>query len=477
MGSIAFSIAQELLDLPEMSHWQGIVFYDEHDKQMILERGSKEPIALSNSNILIDKRFTFYDQKHTRGADIAQSSSARALVTFNHQTVLRDLLQGVWRFRGLDKAQKVEFVVDSEIKASIFAMLKEFTEEEFSGDLTLDHIFLFTTFNQAHEQGDNNFRALKHKMKALLQAESFGSALDLPVTIDEFIKLLQMSRPLFIKRTDQSAWELYGSIKKMTASKEVINQLSNQLLTSETAQALSNHPELSKLPGIAQFPEKIHFLVEKILDTLPSQLVTAEGNYADVDYDQEVELEVENEAETQTETETEVENENELALELGNLNVRFHIKIFNSRRAVDKKFDRRIYHAKTRQEIDEAVTFQDKMREYSLPIEHVYNYEISQNAIFTSPQMTMKETSNFKKYQEIFDPDLLSTINLQPSYDSLGYFPSYCPFDRFQKVVSKILIVEDQGEIKLLMLAKFFQNLRAIKHKARQLPSAPPIGK
>lgn len=410
-------IARELLKLPSLSHWQGIVFYDQEDHLMIWERDATKAIPLSVSQIPKDKRFSFYDQKHATGADIPQSSTAVALVTISKQNILRDLLQAVWRLRGLDKSQRVEFVVDEEAKQSMIALLKVWTDVEDSEGLTLENLFLYTVFNQAFQQGDNNYRALKHKIAAIFQSEGFGNALDLPVDTDDFIRLMQKNRDLFIKSTDQSAWQLYGGIKKMAPSAQVAKKLGHHFTG------------LSKLLGAASSDTTVQSLIDNSLKSLPSQLVTfagKENNDFDMVYDQEVEVEVE----TQIELENEVEKEQETEISLSDQYERMPIYF---RLEVDKER----YRASTKREID--------------VIRPGYN----NNLILTSPRTTINEQPEMEKYRDVFDVDLLSSINLQPVYESHGAHPPYVPFDYFQKSVSKVLAVEDdQGNVKLVLLGK-----------------------
>src|SRR5262249_23906150 len=135
------------------------------------------PIPLSKSRLQPHERITFYDQKHATGSDIKQAPIGIALASINQHTTLRDLLQAVWRMRGLDKSQSVEFVVDAEVEKMIFLVLEQLTGKKIT-TLTLADVLLFVTYNQAKLQGDNNYRSLKHKMKAILQAEAFKALLD-----------------------------------------------------------------------------------------------------------------------------------------------------------------------------------------------------------------------------------------------------------------------------------------------------------
>ena len=170
---------------------KGIVFYDAANELMILEKGKKDPIALTNSKLSPAEYFTFYDQQHTTGADIKQISEAMGIVTIGRHTILRDLLQSVWRLRGLEKSQHVQFTIDQEVKEIIISAMKELgvmvTEP-----LQLEHLLLFTSYNQALLQGDNNYRSFKHKTSEILQQEAFKAFLNPSLKGEELAKIIRI---------------------------------------------------------------------------------------------------------------------------------------------------------------------------------------------------------------------------------------------------------------------------------------------
>ena len=52
--------------------FEGVVYLDRDDRQMILLRSSGRSMQLSQCGLSPEKRFTFYDQVHTTGMDIKQ---------------------------------------------------------------------------------------------------------------------------------------------------------------------------------------------------------------------------------------------------------------------------------------------------------------------------------------------------------------------------------------------------------------------
>lgn len=85
-----------LLNLPKW--FEGVVYLDRHDRQMILLRNSGRSMLLNQCGVRPDRRFTFYDQVHTTGMDIKQAPSARAVLTLGKDMTFRDYAQGAYRY-------------------------------------------------------------------------------------------------------------------------------------------------------------------------------------------------------------------------------------------------------------------------------------------------------------------------------------------------------------------------------------------
>jgi hypothetical protein len=82
--------------LLNLSNWfEGVIYLDRQDRQMILLRSSGRSMLLTQCGIRPDKRFTFYDQVHTTGMDIKQAVNARAVLTLGKDMTFRDYAQGM----------------------------------------------------------------------------------------------------------------------------------------------------------------------------------------------------------------------------------------------------------------------------------------------------------------------------------------------------------------------------------------------
>ena len=73
-----------------------------------------EVVDLAQCGLAPTERFSFYDHVHTTGMDIKQPAGAKAMLTMNKDTSLRDYAQGAFRMRQLGKGQRVTLLITPE---------------------------------------------------------------------------------------------------------------------------------------------------------------------------------------------------------------------------------------------------------------------------------------------------------------------------------------------------------------------------
>jgi hypothetical protein len=59
------------------------------------------------------KNFVFYDNEHITGTDFNHIPTAKAMVTINSDSRMRDVAQGVYRMRGINQSQKISYILTS----------------------------------------------------------------------------------------------------------------------------------------------------------------------------------------------------------------------------------------------------------------------------------------------------------------------------------------------------------------------------
>ena len=104
----------------DAQQFDGVVYLDRDDRKMILLRGGRVA-QLSQCGLPAHRRFTFYDQVHTTGMDIAQAPGARAVVTIGKDMTFRDYAQGTFRMRGIGQGQTITVMLIPEVRDMIKA--------------------------------------------------------------------------------------------------------------------------------------------------------------------------------------------------------------------------------------------------------------------------------------------------------------------------------------------------------------------
>ena len=83
--------------------------------------------------------------------------------------LLRDILQGVWRCRGLDKSQRIRFLINDEVAGIIRQKLNLPSDHM----IQLDTILKFTIANQAEQQGLDNYKGFREELLTIYHNKFF----------------------------------------------------------------------------------------------------------------------------------------------------------------------------------------------------------------------------------------------------------------------------------------------------------------
>ena len=252
---------------------KGVVFFKKDEMFVRLKDGSEIPYA--TCDLEPEELFTLYDNSHIIGADIPQEATAQAVVTIGENLLQKDLLQGVWRMRGLDKQQTCSFFVPQSVAKTIFPSQE---------DVTMESILSFAAINQAKRQKDDTLRAAKREIPSIirnavvrqlarLEAEGkFAEASELFNAFDEIDGIFRSNQTF-------SPWHDFGSAVKKnrvstvlgTHQKNWIVKLSNlKLPTGENSKFVSGLSE--KVTGwkpshIERMPAKVEENALPVTDT------------------------------------------------------------------------------------------------------------------------------------------------------------------------------------------------------------------
>jgi hypothetical protein len=84
-------------------------------ERRFVPRRRRPVVPLAQCGIPPERRFSFYDQVHTVGIDIAHAPNAVAAITLGKDLTLRDYSQGAYRMRGIGKGQCIVTLVPPEV--------------------------------------------------------------------------------------------------------------------------------------------------------------------------------------------------------------------------------------------------------------------------------------------------------------------------------------------------------------------------
>ena len=131
---------------------------------------------------------------------------AMGLVTIGRNMLLRDLLQSVWRLRGLEKGQKVKFLIDEEVESIICHTLQLDAKEK----IGFPEILNFSS-SIVEQQGTDNFKSFKNQVWNLPQSLLIETILRSDISPKRRKKAYERLKETWIKQIDFTATTLYGS--------------------------------------------------------------------------------------------------------------------------------------------------------------------------------------------------------------------------------------------------------------------------
>jgi hypothetical protein len=154
---------------------QGVLSYDETTNLLAAIKSGERKVKLlpatdartitSVTGLQRAQLFTYYDQRHTTGSDIAQIAKAKAITTIGENLTLRDLLQAVMRMRQLGKRQNVEFTIACEV---LPVLAKTLEPKEIPNKISIEDIIAFVVKNEAARQAKDCVIATLQDMQAIV---------------------------------------------------------------------------------------------------------------------------------------------------------------------------------------------------------------------------------------------------------------------------------------------------------------------
>lgn len=406
------------LDMWQGSPIRGVVFYDDNNQLKVVHRDHQHQLVASKieeSGLSKEEYIAYWDQQHTTGSNVILGATMTATISIGRHTLMRDLLQAVWRMRGLAKGQAVNLVITGDDEGFIREAVEKLLKKRIEGPLTLDHLLLYAMYNQATRVGSNAYRAFPLKLQALLVERLFALFLDPTVSLAEIDSLYESTQMLFESSNRARPYQMYGKLKREADKKEVIDQEVEDFLKSPAMEAFRTHPALQRF-SVQEIEREVQTIKTKELAALADKLVRSDTRYGK---EREVQSEKQKEAEASTEKESQKESDRQKE------NV--------------QQYDSLLKNAEFPLETWEGH-----------PLTEFNAY--SKKAAVTHVQFEALDAISRKQFgaEPLFDERLLCTSNLCP-VDKMKTRPFYSLFGLLQKHMKGVLIVEDK-ETKALKL-------------------------
>lgn len=231
------AVAQSILSYfskDPSSNIQGVLYYDPHSNKLAFIRKGMEdkPVLLPGTDSATIRRitglkpyqlFTFYDQNHTTGSDIAQAPDAAALATVGANDTLRNILQGSMRMRQLFLDQHIEFVVP----ATLLPLME--TRIGKTGKLDVQDILNFAEVNSCLNENEDGLRVCLQKMENAARGFIIGQLIAQP-TSEREQAIYSKASSLFLRDLDKPLFERFQRPSKLADSSEVLKDFARQYI-------------------------------------------------------------------------------------------------------------------------------------------------------------------------------------------------------------------------------------------------------
>lgn len=415
--------------LLEHSDAKGIVFYEDNQLKVYLKAQS-DPVSYANCPLPKEDLIVYWDQKHTTGSDIPLGLESQAITTVGRHTHLFELLQAVWRMRGLGRRQNVQMALLESEATYIQEFLHRETNRSLNDPLRLEDLLKYTWLKEQEKQKEHSVRALKFKLADVLigplldQICDLGSPLPEPKVLEEFFYLKEPNDP----------WDLYGRMATSVPKKEYAEQLMHHFLQKSWFQKLSVYQQEA-------LKAELQAIVEKELPHLPDQISSPSATYG-----REVQTQVQVEAEQQKLTEVEQQKELEKVL------------VENQPRYAPRGI---ISWEGTLEPADFIPSEASHLAGVTLvqSSDLLYPLQNFKDQGFT-PVVRIQDALALHGIPSVFDPSLLASSTFMPlqkemSSQEVPVYP-FTPLGKFQDGVREMLVIQDvkTEEFKLMLLSQ-----------------------
>lgn len=174
--------------------------------------------------------FTFFDNAHYIGANIVLNPFSVLVATLSSDLLIKDLLQGVSRARGLHKQQNIVYVGSSVCEKN---MRMKLAKEE-GARLTIDDVLTFTALVQGEIQSSDVFRQAKTSVTTTIRNFIKNKLLEISLEQDQLYSNVEKLRTLasyfnisgvFETSLSSICWKAYKEVQILKEPRSVLESL------------------------------------------------------------------------------------------------------------------------------------------------------------------------------------------------------------------------------------------------------------
>lgn len=388
-----------------------------------------ENLLQSNPN----QCFTYYDQKHTFGADIKQDLQASALATVDAQTLEKDLYQGVMRMRGFGQGQTVDLVVSSD-SASVFLNDQD--------SLNIATVLHATQKNQTAQLLSIHFTGAMAQMTNVIYKNLDERLLQEDLKAKEKAFKFRCFEPFFSQTLSEQMVQQYGKISTLEMTETVLKDLQNRLIN----QWLSVLTEANSPVD----PDEIDHVRSELNRIVDKALTACSSHYHHAG------VQLEQTAESKQEQEVELEQDQTLQLD------------------VEFEYTPPAYRVRRHKDWIKSISLQELMNLEVRPTPSDTSTNSDEALVYFMPRMCLEPLAFYEDKEDYgttpYDPALIRTNNFAltttAEHSSDYYFPGV------QKSVHTMVMIQHKGELKGLLVTPL--EAKSIEAMIKNEPPVPP---
>jgi len=236
----------------EESLIKGILYYDSKTNMLCCLKKGMAPIELPSTDAQDiedltgckkEQLFAYYDQCHTRGADLKFAPDAQAFMTLGKHTSLEDLLQAAMRMRGLPQSQRIEIVIPQDIHATI---IETINKQEDTTTISIEDIVLFCTIKGLEHQQSDNLQAYILMMTNAARSYARDLMYAAP-DLQSKTEIFSCCRSFFIRSMEEHLYDKYGGGTEKLEVKDYLDMILTDLLKKAKGVAGKNQTRYEQL--------------------------------------------------------------------------------------------------------------------------------------------------------------------------------------------------------------------------------------